>query len=305
MGSAILGRLGDGWWFAPAPAKRLAAVRIIVGAFAVGYLALRFPHLWALADFDRTQFAPVGIVSLLDRPLMPVVVKIITLLTLVGAVAFVLGYRRVICGPLFGLVLLWTLTYRQSWGMVFHTENLLALHVMILGVAGSADAWSLDARRRAVDGGSKHSRYGWPLKLMCAVVVCAYLLAGIAKVRYSGFAWGSGDHLRNYVATDHLRKLLLDDFRSPLAPPLLGHAWLFATLAFATLVVELGAPLALVGRRLAAVWVALIVCFHWGVFALMMIGFPYQMSMVGFCCFFHAERLPTMWRRLTTRLRRR
>ena len=288
------------WWFAPVPAQRLAALRIVVGLFAVGYLGARLPHLFALAHFDRAQFQPIGVVSVLDRPLLPIVVQMLTLATFACSIAFVLGYRRAVLGPLFALLLLWTLTYRNSWGMVFHTENLLVLHVVVLALSDSEHAWSLDARRRGVSP-PEHGRYGWPLKLMCAVVVCAYLIAGVAKLKFAGMAWVWGDDLRNYIATDNLRKLLLDDFRSPIAPALLHYTWLFRGLALGTLLVELGAPLALLGRRAGLVWVGLIVGFHWGVFALMMIGFPYQMSMVGFACFFRAEhvvsRVLQRWRR--------
>lgn len=287
----------DGWWMAPAPAERLAAVRLLVGGFALCYLLGRLLHLLSYARFDRAQFQPVGVLALvLDRPLLPVAVYIVTLATAACAVPFVLGWRYRVTGPLFAGLLLWTLTYRHSWGMVFHTDNLLVLQVLILGITPAADAWSLDARRArrggdadGADGTRQGERYGWPLRLMCCVVVIAYLLAGVAKLRNAGMGWVWGDELRNHIALDNARKALLGDIYSPLATPLLHWDGLFRLLALVTVAAELGAPLALLGRRLAAVWVALVVGFHLGVLALMMIAFPYQMLGVAFACFFPVE----------------
>ena len=36
-------------------------------------------------------------------------------------------------------------TYRSSFGMIFHTENLWVVHVALLATAPAADAWSIDA----------------------------------------------------------------------------------------------------------------------------------------------------------------
>ena len=281
----------DAWWREPAPAERLAAVRVLVGFFAFAYLAVRVPHFSSYARFDPDEFRPVGVVALaLNRPLLPVVVQLITMATLVAAGAFVVGWRHRFTGPAFAALLLWTLTYRNSWGMVFHTENLLALHVMVLGLTRCADTHSMDARRGSttvtLDG-----RYGWPLRLMCVIVVIVYVLAGVAKLRNGGVDWLWGDELRNHVAVDNVRKLLMGDVYSPLAGPVLHWGVVFKLLALMTVVVELGAPLALLGRRAATVWVAFALGFHFGVLGLMFIVFPYQLIGVAYVCFFRAERV--------------
>jgi len=290
---SVIGKRVDGYWTAPAPATRLAMVRILVGSYALIYLLIRVGHLLSYAHFNKAGFRPVGIVHLfLDRPLTPLAVQILTIATVLCALPFVLGWRFRIFGPLFALLLLWTLSYRHSWGMVWHTENLLVVQALILGmVPAAADAWSLDARRVGPPAEQEHSRYGWALRLMCVVIVIAYVLAGYAKLRNGGTAWLWGDELRNHIAIDNTRKLLLGDWYSPLAGPLLQYGWLFKSMAFFTVIFELGAPIALLHRRLAAFWVLVIWSFHAGVVALMMIAFPYQLSGVAYACFFRSERL--------------
>jgi hypothetical protein len=286
---------------APAPAERLAFVRIVIGLYGLIYLAARVPHWLSYAHFNPYQYQPVGLLAWLQpKPFMPAVVYVLVFAAVACGVPFVLGWRQRVFGPLFGMLLLWTLSYANSWGMVFHTENLLVMHVLVLGFTRAADAWSLDARRQGP--APADARYGWPLRLMCCIVVIAYVLAGVAKMRNAGMDWLWGDELRNHIALDNARKALLGGIYSPLATPLLQFGGLFRGLAFITVVAELAAPLALIGPRVARVWVALVMGFHWGVLVLMMIGFPYQMLGVAFVPFFPVERLG---RRMVDRWHRR
>jgi hypothetical protein len=281
----------DELWRAPAPAERLAAVRIVVGGFALLYLVARLPYWLSHAHFDAHVFKPVGVVKLLDAPLPPLAVQLLTVATVLLAIPFALGWRFRVTGPAFAALLLWTLSYRNAWGMIFHTENLLVMHVLVLGITRAADAWSLDARRAAAPvSAGPDARYGWPLRLLCAIVVASYVIAGVAKLQNAGLGWIWGDELRNHVAADNLRKLLLGDVSSPLAPLVLDQAWMFRILALLSLVIELGAPLALLGGRIAAGWAILAYGFHLGVVALMMIFFPYQVLGVAYLPFFRAER---------------
>jgi vitamin K-dependent gamma-carboxylase-like protein len=307
-GRTVLGRVAAGLdraWRPEVPAERLAAIRIAVGVFGLLYLVVRLPYWLSYARFDPAHFDPVGVVNLvLDRPLVPIAVQILTIATVIAAVPFALGWRFRVTGPLFAGLLLWTLTYRNSWGMIFHTENLLVLHAFVLGVTASADAWSLDARRRTVPV-EPAARYGWPVRLLAAIVIATYVIAGIAKLRYAGSGWLWGDELRNHVAMDNLRKVLLGDISSPVAPLFLHWTWFFRAMALMTIVIEIGAPIALVGGRVAAGWALLAYGFHIGVVALMMIIFPYQLFGLAYLPFFRAERpIGAMGRWLGRRLRR-
>ncbi len=273
-----------------APPERLAALRILVGVFAVGYTAARAAHLAAVARHAPSQFRPIGVVRLLDAPLPPLAVHLLVGLTLAMGVAFVAGYKFRVAGPAFAALLLWVTTYRSAWGVVFHTENLLVLDVMVLGLAPSADAVSLDARRAPWPAEGR--AYGAAILLLCALTALTYVLAGVTKLRVSGADWVGGEVLRSHVAHDNLRKLELGDTHSPFGGVLVRHAWPWPPLAIATLAVELGAPLALAGRRAGRVWCAAAWAFHVGVLAVMAIFFPFPVLGFAFAPFFEVERLP-------------
>lgn len=281
-------------WYAPAPAARLAVLRAMVGAFALVYLSSRFGSFTGMRSFHPSEFAPVGLAQILDAPLPGALVLLSVALAIALSALFMMGFGYRVVGPAFALILLWITSYRSSWGMLFHTDNLLCLHALVLGVAPAADALSLDARRARERGQrlgqEPDGRYGWPIRVLCLITVCTYVVAGVAKLKLAGLAWGNGDMLRTQIAYDNLRKIELGSGSSALGVWLLRYGWVFAPLSVLSLLIELGAPLALLNRRVALLWAGAAWSFHLGVAVLMHIAFPYPLSLVAFLPLFAVER---------------
>ena len=107
--------------------------------------------------------------------------------------------------------------------------------------------------------------YGFPIALASLVLVITYVIAGVAKLRYGGLEWVFGDTLRNHVAYAAARLDLLGGSPSPLAgwAVRLDGVWPFV--AAATIVIELAAPLALLGGRIRTAWVLAAWLMHLGV----------------------------------------
>jgi hypothetical protein len=285
----------DRWWMQPIGPQALAVFRIAVGAFAVVYLVIRWPNLVSGTGFESHQFEPIGMTTVLGDPLAGWLVYLLTIAAIATGIAFVAGWRFALSGPSFALLLLWVITYRNSWGQVFHTENLLVLHVLVLGLSSSADALSLDARRRGARA-AEGIAYGWPLRLCGLITVIAYVITGMTKLETSGLEWVTSDSLRNHVAYDNLRKELLGDYYAPLGTWLVSYGWVFKPLAVGTLLVELGAPVALLGRRFALWWAGAAWLFHVGVLATMAILFPYQLLGLAFLPLLHWDAKPVVAR---------
>jgi hypothetical protein len=125
---------------------------------------------------------------------------------------------------------------------------------------------------------------------MVIILIVTYLLAGWMKLRNGGWDWVDGRVLRNQIAYDNLRKELLGSQHSPIGGWLVRYDWVFPPLAWATMVVELGAPLALIGGRIRTVWVASAWGFHVGIVVLMAISFPYQVAGIAYLCLFAPEQ---------------
>ncbi|MGI9002447.1 MAG: hypothetical protein ACR2GH_12370 [Pseudonocardia sp.] len=275
---------------AAVPAARIGLVRAALGGYTLYYLARRRRMLREVVRTDPAQFAPVGPVRVLTRPLPPALADALDDATLVSTALFALGAGHRFTGRAHAALLTWTLAYRNSWSMIFHNDNLLVLHTLALGAGRSADAVSVDAACRA-DAPAPHPRYGWPLELMNATTAAAYLISGVAKVAgESGWGWARGDGLRRQVAIDGLRKEVFGSHPRPLAYRLYPYRRLFTAMAVASLLVELGAPLALLDRRLGRLWALGGFGMHWGILAIMGIRFRYQLSGAAFLSCFDLER---------------
>lgn len=286
-----------------APAERVAAFRICVGVFVVSYLVIRLPVFWSLADKASPSFEGVGAFGWLDDPLPGALVRVTIVVALASGVAMTLGYRFGWTAPIFAVAVLLLTTYRSSWGQLLHFENLFTLHLILLAVSPAADAWSLDARRRQVTR-RLPTTYGLVMQVACVIVVATYVIAGIAKLRIGGIEWAVGDTLRNHIAYSAVRLELLGGDGSPFAGVAVRNGWFLPPMAAASVLVELFAPVALLGGWWRNVWVAAAWSMHIAIFALMLVGFPYPLFLVAFTPFFELERVREIdWRRLRIRQR--
>ncbi len=272
--------------------KRLAALRILMFAYAAIWSAVRAPHLLDTTDLDPIRFDPVGPLWFLTAPLPDGLVLLLVLLTPAAAALAAVGWHYRASAPVAAFAFLMITTYRNSWGQLFHTENLASLQLIVLAIATVAGSqWSMDARRGSTRSQTSGDDGSWAVNSMAVLAVGTYFLAGVAKFRISGWDWVSGDTLLHQVLFDNVRKELLGDPSSPLAAWFVGQTWLMAPAAVASMILELGAPVALLHRRAGQLWALAAVGFHIGVLALMYIMFPYHLLALGVAPLLPVENL--------------
>lgn len=287
----------DRWLLAPGPAERLAVFRVILGLYAFVYLVIRLPAFLAAARLSN-GFDPVGVLWFLDRPLPTTAMTALAVITPLVAIVFAAGAWFRLSGPVLAAALLTLATYRSSWGRLLYFDNLLVLHVLIVSLTPAADALVLSPKAGADHGSSRskpkpdpNTAYGWPLRLCALVTIATYVLAGIAKLRIGGIDWLGGSSLRSHVAYSAARFEVLGGSPSPIAGPLMDRLWLFTPAAMATIVLELGAPLALV-PRLRTIWVTGVWLMHAAIAGTMFVLFPYPLFLVAFAPLYRLELLP-------------
>jgi hypothetical protein len=257
--------------------RRIELVRAAVAVWSVVWLIVRMPHNLGLADLADRRWYPVGVLTLLDAPPAPGLAAAVLVAGVPLGVAVAAGRWTRVTTPLWAAALLLAGTYVSSWGQLFHTENLLVLHALVLAAA---------ALRPRVDA-------KLVLDALVVVTVAAYVVAGVAKLRGSGWDWFDGDILRNKVAFDNVRKAVIGAPASPFATTAVHATWLWPPLAVLTVVVELGAPVALLRNRSTLVygWIVAAWAFHVGILALMAIAFPYQLLGLAYLPLLPLERL--------------
>lgn len=272
-----------------APAERLAAFRMVANGFATAYLAIRAPVMLRLADREPDDFDPVGVLGSLGAPPAGWAVTAALVVALVAGSASTIGWHHRLSGPVFAAALLFVTTLRSSWGQLLHFENLMVLFAIVLALSPAADAWSVDARRSVGSTPESNVRYGHPLVVAAWIVVTTYVIAGIAKLRYGGPGWIDGDTLRNHIASAAARLDLLGGTAAPFAELAVRSGDLLIAAAVLTIFLEIGAPLALLDRRLRNVWVVATWTMHLGILATMAIGFPSPLFGVAFAPLFRLE----------------
>ena len=287
------------FWHAPMPPERLAAARFAVGLYTLWYLLPRWTMFHRIARTSPDLFEPVGLARWLSAPLPPLVLDALYIVVVAAAAATMIGVAHRYVGPLFAVSLLALLSYRNSWSMILHMHNALVVHALVIGLTPASDAWSVDRWRspRWPKGPMAPSwRYGWPIRLIVGSTVVTYFLCGYAKlVGPQGLGWAAGQSLREQVAVNAIRYDVLTDIgSSSLFHMLYPHGWLFLLMGVGTFVLELGAPMALVHRRLGRLWALATFGLHWGIYFTMGIKFRYQMTGAAFVAFFDTEELDSL-----------
>ena len=277
----------DSWLLSEAPAQRLAALRILVGGFVVVYMATTANEFGRVTRLPESDFAPVGLAALLRAPLSQDQIRVAIVLAIVCGLAFTSGIMFRLSGPAFAIATLGWASYHSSWGQMLHFEHLFTLHVLILGFSPTADVWAARFRlgptrrlRPRLDWSNRapvdHVRYGWPIKLLAIVTSVTYVVSAVTKLRVSGLAWVDASTLSSHIAYSATRLDLLGSRRPPLAALVLRNRWLLGPMAWATLLIESFAPIALLGGRWRRWWVVAALLLHTGAAVTMFVWFPFH-----------------------------
>jgi hypothetical protein len=249
--TAVVARL-DRWLFAPEPAGRVRAMRAAIAGLLLVRLASG-PY-GDLAGQPAELFRPVWLLSWLDQ--MPSFGVLVGLQVIggVGAALAILGWRErgtflVAWSSLLVLDGCWA-----SRGKIQHNDLPLLLVAAVLAAAPMGVRWT-DERRGAA--------WGWPVRTSIVVVTGIYFLTGLQKVVSSGPAWVLSDNIRNVMYSAALTgKAPTDEVSQFIADrPVLAQV-----VALITIVVELGAVVALVRPRTRIAYVLAVTFLHVGVY---------------------------------------
>ncbi len=298
-----VGRRVDRWLLCWAPPERLALLRLAVGGYALVNVFISIGEFVRLASRPARQFEPVGLAVLLEGPVSPLVLWSLFAVSVIGGTAFVAGAFFRLSGPVFAMASLAWATYHASWGQMLHFEHLVTLHLLLLGFSPAADALSIDARRAGSANREPEVRYGWPIRLLAIVTVVTYALAGVAKLRASGWTWVEGTTLANHIGYSATRLDLLGEPRPPLSTAVVRQGWLLQPMAVSSLAVELLAPLALFGGWFRRIWVPCVLLFHLGTLTTMFVFFSYNGLGFALLPLYRLEGLVEVVRRRSGRFR--
>jgi hypothetical protein len=252
------------YWFTPASLTDLGVSRVVLAAIVLWLDGMEGRAIQA-AFVPSTYWAPIPLLQTfgIDQPGLDT-------LRWVGRINFVLLLAvllGVFARPALALLLpvqLFIEALPNCFGKVSH-GTIPILYALAFFLAGPSDrAFALGAvwRRARTAGRSPGpppaiSRLSpdarWPLDLLFIELASYYCLAGISKLRDSGFLWADGYTLQYYMLT----------MPAPWGHRLAEHLGLCTALSILVLSFELGAPLGII-RRLRPLVLAGGVLFHLG-----------------------------------------
>lgn len=268
---------------------RPAVIRLGVGIFSGINNHRRRGIFRDLHRQDPARFRPVGPVRILRRPLPPKAADLLFDAAQITNAATTAGIAHRVTGPVNAALQLWTLSYRNSWSMVYHNDNMLVLQQAVLGLTPSADALSVDSliRESTLYPQRFDRAYGGIPTAVNIAAAAVYVISGIAKVRSPlGWSWAGGAALRDQIAADAVRKEVFGGTAPAPAGVLYRSNARFGMLAAMALAVELGAPLSLLNRRVGQGFAMAAWGMHLGIRLIMGIKFTYNLSGVSYLGYF-------------------
>jgi hypothetical protein len=227
---------------------------------------------------------PIPLFRLLHLPVLPS--SILEILTTIWKVALGLSAVGFLTRPstaiAFGLGV-YLLGLPHNFGKTHHSDALIVLIMGIMSVAHCGAGWSVDklirtyrSRRQPAKAQPEISgEYTWPIRLIWTLMALVFFAAGLSKVALSGVDWILSDNMRLTLLSHHYTHEPLVAWGVYIA----RYNWLCELIAAGTIVLELGAPLALVSQRLRCVIIPSLLVMQLGIWLLMAIPFiPFYLS---------------------------
>lgn len=238
----------DRWLFAPESAGRVRTMRAMLAALIA--LRLATGPAGGLGGQPAALFRPVWFLSWMEQMPSAGVLVTIQVVGVVAATLAVAGWRERGTFLVAWSSLLVLAALRASRGKIQHNDLPL---VLVAGVLAAAPVGLrvLDPRRARA--------WGWPVRTSLVVVTVIYFLTGLQKLVTSGAAWVLSDNLRNVMYGARLNGKAPTDVVSLF---IADRPWLAHLAALATLVIELGAVVALVRPRARPAYVVAVVLLH-------------------------------------------
>lgn len=250
------------YWFTPASLTDLGVSRAVLAGILL-YLngTTRFLHVGTVAP---ELWVPVPLLTVLGVP-QPGVETLrwmgVATAALLAAVMLGLGTRVALVAVL--VLELLQEGFINSFGKVTHATLPLLYALAFFTLAPCNRAFALDAVWRRAPFAERTSPFArWPIDLLYVELAGYYALAGVAKLRDGGVAWGDG-----YTLQYHLL-----DFGTPLGQRVAQDLGLCAALSGATLLFELFFWTGIV-RRLRPFWLVAGALFHLGTTVMLNISF--------------------------------
>lgn len=255
-------------WFAPEKPYDLAMARLAFFGYALKD-EWRQTFWWAPLPSDIIE--PPGVMAWL--PILPSeqlgwllwVFRAASLLAFIG-----FGYR--FAAPVASVCALYFIGLENCFGKVMHSGNLYVLGACVLACSRADDALSVKAwlgKRRGIPAPAPSGEYRWPVRTIWLILAGMYCAAGFSKLMHTGWEWALSDSFRNLLLSHQYTRRPVTD----LGPWLAQYPELCRWVAMGALLLELAAPLLLLGGYFTLVFGGGLAALQFGIFLMLGVNF--------------------------------
>ena len=273
-------------WVRPATPRALGAIRAWIAAILLAsviwedlpssaYLPrgmLNLDDHWLVDTIHRL---PIGFDAFLASPTALAVFEGATTVLLLLAIA---GFFTRWTVPAAALAYLLFAAILRSYAWSYHMGLVPLLVLLLLSFTPCGDAFSLDRWRRQRAGlpvlpaDVPTRAHGMGRYIVWMGVSIPYVMAGLSKLRNTGFSWWRGEHMRQMVLATVVEPMQFDFQLAFLL--IRGPTWIFDVLGAVALVTEVTFGLVLVHRLARLVLPAVMAMTHVGILLVQNILFP-------------------------------
>ena len=264
-------RLWQRWrtyWFAPQEPTDLAVGRILFfGALFVLYLPVDVAAWTGVAPAFRE---PIVLFEMLGLPLLaPGVVAVLQVVWKLSLLLACVGFFTRTSTVVAAVLGLYLIGLPHNIVRTYHDDAVVVLVLAVLAVSRCGDAFSVDrwwrGRRGRAAAVPASGEYRWPVRTVWLILSLAFFAAGYAKLRNSGLAWITSENMAFILVSQQYGLTPLVDWGAALA----RSPWLYRPIAAATVLLEIGYPLAMVSWRARLVFVPGMIATQIGIRVLM------------------------------------
>jgi len=284
------------FWFRPEPMYTLGLIRIAFGVLAVCWTLSLLPSLYDF--FGVGGISHPGDVGRYRWSVFEIWPNDTVLLAgwitlMLAAIALAAGWHSRLAAI---LVFVLVLSFDRRNPSVFNSgDMLIRIEALLLALAPTGAALSLDQRRRTGDFFSAQTRAPWAIRLMQCQLSLIYLAGMRAKL--SGSTWPDGTAVSYALQLWDMTLLPIPNFVKT-------NALLMNIATWATLLIETTIPILVWIRRLRWWMLGAGVLLHLGIMLTIAVGFFTPAMMILYLAFIPpetAERLITRLRAHTTK----
>jgi uncharacterized membrane protein YphA (DoxX/SURF4 family) len=285
-------------WFAPSDPRALACCRILIfWSIWPGFVPRDFDVFVRARSF---VWEPVSFFDTLGVPLLGTgALNAMSTVHALAAAAAMLGVFYRPAAVITAVLGLYLNAISQNFGKINHNNNLLTLAPFVFACARAADAWSVDAwlqRRRGRDVARVPSgAYRWPIQFVALLIANMYMAAGLSKLWRTGLEWSDVDRFARLLLRHHFTH----DPPTRLGVTIADHPLLCAAFAKGALLLELSAPLSLLGRVPRALILWSLGLLQLGIWIVMGVGFAQMVPL--FACLLPWQQLVRLVDRVSRR----